>query len=455
MSSLQTANDEPVTDPRSLVAFLESGCKPGDQWRIGTEHEKFCYRLEDLRPLPFSGERSIRAILDGMTRFGWVPIVEAGNLIALADNKRGWITLEPAGQLELSGAPLVHLHQTCGELDRHLQQVKAVGSDLQVGFLGVGYNPKWSLAEMHWMPKGRYEIMRRYMPKKGRLGLEMMQATCTVQVNLDFDNEATMVRMFRIGLALQPIATALFANSPFKNGRPTGYLSYRSHVWTDTDPDRCGPLPLVFEPGFGFERYTDYALDVPMYFVHRGDRYIDVAGRSFREFLAGRLPELPGELPTLSDWADHLTTIFTEVRLKRFLEMRGADGGPWNRLCALPAFWVGLLYDDRARDAAWELISDWKAEERAALHGDVPRLALKAMFRDGTVADLALQVLEIARDGLDRRGFSDGLGHTEAMFLNPLFDIAERGRCPAEDFLAAYQGRWRGSVDPLFHEYAY
>ncbi len=455
MSSIQEQSHEPVTDKRRLVEHLEAGCKPESAWRIGTEHEKFAYTLEDGRPLPYDGDRSIRAILEGLTRFGWEPVREDGNIIALKDAEGCQVTLEPAGQVELSGAPLEHLHQTCREVHRHLDQVKAVGAELDVGFLGLGYQPKWPLAAMPWMPKARYRIMRAYMPTRGRLGLAMMQATCTVQVNLDFDSEAAMVRMFRIGLALQPIATALFANSPFKEGRPTGFLSYRAQVWTDTDPDRCGDLPFVFDAGFGFERYVDWALDVPLYFAYRDGRYIDVAGRSFRDLLAGRLPGLEGEVATIGDWENHLTTLFPDVRMKQFLEMRGADGGPWNRLCALPALWTGLLYDRTARDAAWDLVKDWTEEERTALRRDVPRLALKAAFRNRTVADIAREVLAIARAGLDRRAIQDGLGETEARFLDPLFEIAESGRTPAEDLLAAYHGRWQGSVDPVFQEYAY
>ncbi|TVR95422.1 MAG: glutamate--cysteine ligase [Rhodospirillales bacterium] len=456
MSGAAEATSEPITDRRQLVQHLEAGCKPKVAWRIGTEHEKFAYRLDNLRPLPYDGDPGIRTILDQLAAaFGWQPVLEDGLPLALKDDGGCSITLEPAGQVELSGAPLADIHQTCGEVSRHLNQVKSIGAAFGIGFLGVGYQPKWPLAEMPWMPKGRYAIMRRYMPTRGRLGLEMMQATCTVQVNLDFDSEATMVEMYRIGLALQPVATALFANSPFKEGRPTGYLSYRAHVWTDVDPDRTGVPGFVFEDGFGFERYVEYALDVPMYFVYRHGRYVDVAGQSFREFLAGRLPGLPGEYPTLADWDNHLTTLFPEVRLKRFLEMRGADGGPWARLCALPALWAGLLYDDEARRAAGDLIADWTREERRALARDVPRLALSAEFRGGTVADLALTVLEIARDGLERRGVNDGLGQTEAKYLIPMFRIAESRFTPAEDLLAAYNRRWRGSVDPLFREYAY
>lgn len=455
MADENSTSGEPITDKRRLVQYLEAGCKPKEAWRIGTEHEKLAYRLENCTPLPYDGPRSIRTILEGLTRFGWRPILEGGNPIALVDEGGCSVTLEPGGQFELSGAPLHSIHQTCSEIDKHLEQVKTIAADLSIGFLGVGYQPKWPISEIPWMPKGRYEIMHRYMPTRGTLGLDMMLATCTVQVNLDFDSEATMVQMFRIGLALQPIATALFANSPFKQGKPTGYLSYRSHIWTDTDPDRCGIPPFVFEDGFGFERYVDYMLDVPMYFVYRKGRYIDVAGQSFKDFLAGRLRGFPDEYPTIADWIDHLTTAFPEVRLKQFLEMRGADGGPWNRLCALPAFWVGLLYDTAARDAAWNLIKDWTLEELEVMRSDVARLALKAPFRKGTVRDLALLALDISRGGLCRRGIEDGVGLDETKFLNPLFRIAESNFTPAEDLLAAYGGRWNGSVDPVFREYAY
>jgi glutamate--cysteine ligase len=445
----------PATDRRVLIDYLAAGCKPESAWRIGTEHEKLVYRLSDYRPLPYDGQQSIRAILDRLAERGWQPILEGNIPIALDDGHGGSITLEPGGQFELSGAPLTSIHETCNEIGRHLNEVKQVAAELDLGFLGLGYQPKWRREELPWMPKGRYAIMRRYMPTRGRLGLDMMQATCTVQVNLDFDSEATMVEMFRIGLALQPIATALFANSPFKESRPSGWLSYRSHIWSDTDPDRCGMLPFVFAPDFGFERYVDYVLDVPMYFVYRHGRYIDVAGQSFRDFMVGRLPGFPGEVPTLADWADHLTTVFTEVRLKRFLEMRGADGGPWNRLCALPAFWVGLLYDREARRAAYDLIADWTETERAQLREDVPRLALKAPFRSGTVRDVALQVLCLSHQGLARRARLDDVGRDETVFLKPLFQVAEANFTLAEELLAAFHGRWQGEIDPLFREYAY
>jgi glutamate--cysteine ligase len=454
MSAPATADSEPVSTKEVLIAYLEEGCKPKSDWRIGTEHEKFAFDLKTLRPLQYEGETSIRAMLEGLTRFGWAPVTEEGRPIALAKG-RASITLEPGGQFELSGAPLENLHQTCLEVHEHLDQVKEVAAEIGAGFLGLGFQPKWARDDIPVMPKGRYGIMRAYMPTKGRLGLDMMLRTCTIQVNLDFQSEADMVRKFRLGLALQPIVTALFANSPFSDGKPNGYLSYRSFVWTDTDPDRCGILPFVFEDGFGFERYVDYMLDVPMYFVYRDGRYIDAAGQSFRDFLAGNLPALPGERPRMSDWEDHLTTVFPEVRLKRFLEMRGADGGPWRRICALPAFWVGILYDGAAREAAWDLVKDWTAEDHAQLRDEVPRSGLATAFRGGTLATLAAEVVAIARAGLAARNRTDGGRVTEAGFLGPLEAILERGTTPAEMKLELYHGRWQESVDPVFHDYAY
>jgi len=454
MSAPPSARGAPVTDRRQLVEYLESGCKPADAWRIGTEHEKFAYRLSDLRRLPYGGPDGIGAVLTAMTRFGWEPVREGDDVIALT---RGGcnVTLEPGGQFELSGAPLETLHQTCDEVHEHLEQVKAVGKELGTGMIGLGFDPKWARDDVPWMPKGRYAIMRAYMPKRGALGLDMMLRTCTVQVNLDFADEADMAAKFRVSLALQPIATALFAASPFTEGRPNGFRSFRSHVWTDTDPDRCGDLPFVFEDGFGFERYADWMLDVPMYFVYRDGRYIDASGQSFRDFLDGRLPALPGETPLMTDWTDHLTTAFPEVRLKRYLEMRGADGGPWRRLCALPAFWVGLLYDRTALAAAWDLVKGWTEEERAALRRDVPRHGLATPFRKGTVREIAGEALSIARSGLKRRARRDPWGDDESHFLDTLFQIAETGESLADELLARHRTEWEGSVDPVFQEYAY
>jgi len=454
MSAPPKSRGEPVTDKRQLVDYLAAGSKPPAQWRIGTEHEKFAFTLADQRRLPYEGKAGIRAMLEGMTRFGWTPVLENGNPIALSMGACS-ITLEPGGQFELSGAPLATVHQTCDEVHTHLAQVMEVAAEIGVGMLGVGFDPKWRREDVTWMPKGRYKIMREYMPKKGKLGLDMMLRTCTVQVNLDFADEADMVKKMRVGLALQPVATALFADSPFTEGKPNGFLSYRSHIWTDTDPDRCGMLPFVFEDGFGFERYVDWMLDVPMYFVYRDGRYVDASGQSFRDFIKGKLPARPGEIPGMGDWIDHLTTAFPEVRLKRFIEMRGADSGPWQRLCALPALWVGLLYDQQALDAAWDLCKGWTMAEREQLRADVPRAALQTPFRGRKVQDLAKDVLAISRAGLQRRSVRDKRGRDESRFLDILDEIAAKGRCPAEDKLALYAGRWQGRVEPVFAEFAY
>ena len=459
MSGPSNANDTPITDHRQLVEVLASGEKPNEAWRIGTEHEKFGFRLDDLRPPTFDGERGIEALLKGLTRFGWTPYEESvdgqpARVIALTRDMAS-VTLEPAGQLELSGAPVETIHDTCKEVGSHLREVRAVADELQLGFLGMGFQPKWRRDEMPWMPKGRYRIMRAYMPKVGNLGLDMMTRTCTVQVNLDYASEADMVKKFRVSLALQPIATALFADSPFTEGKPNGQLSYRSHIWTDTDRDRTGMLDFVFEDGFGYERYVDYLLDVPMYFSYRNGEYIDCSGKSFRDFMAGKLSVLPGALPTLTDWSDHMTTAFPEVRMKKFLEMRGADGGPWNRLCALPAFWVGLLYDDAALDAAWDLVKDFSMAERNALRDGVPTHALKTPFRNGTLRDIAIEALKIAHAGLRRRAKADSCGTDESGFLEPLLDIADANETPAERKLALFHGEWNGSVDPVFREFAY
>ena len=454
MSSPSHVADTPITDRDQLVQSIAAGEKPKAQWRIGTEHEKFGFRLDDLRPPTFEGVRGINALLDGLTRFGWEPVQEDGNTIALLRDGAS-VTLEPAGQLELSGAALETLHQTCVETGTHLGEVAQVAGELQLGFLGMGFQPKWTRADMPWMPKGRYQIMKSYMPKVGQLGLDMMTRTCTVQVNLDFSSEADMVKKFRVSLALQPIATALFADSPFTESKPNGYLSYRSHIWTDTDPDRTGMLDFVFEDGFGYERYVDYLLDVPMYFSYRKGEYIDLSGQSFRKFMQGGLGALPGATPTLTDWSDHMTTAFPEVRMKKFLEMRGADGGPWGRLCALPAFWVGLLYDQVSLDAAWDLVKDFSMEERNALRDGVPKLALKVPFRGGTLRDIAAQALKISAAGLQRRAIHNSKGADESGFLDPLVEFTEANQTPAERKLALFHGEWNGDIDRVFREFAY
>ena len=456
---VEDSQSRPIESRDQLVAEFESGCKPAESWRIGTEHEKFGFHTADLTPLAYEGEKGVLALLQEMAdRYGYERVMEGDNIIALKQPDcplGGSITLEPGGQFELSGAPLETVHQTCNEVDRHLQQVREIGDEWDIAFLGLGFSPKWTLAETPRVPKLRYEVMRSYMPRMGDHGLDMMHRTCTIQVNLDFSDEADMVKKLRVSLALQPIATALFADSPFKEGKPNGFLSYRSEMWRDTDPDRTGMLPWVFEDGMGFERYVDYALDVPMYFVYRDGSYIDVAGASFRDFLEGKLDALPGEKPDTADWTDHVSTLFPEVRMKQFLEMRGVDGGPWRRICALPAFWVGLLYDADALDAAWNLVKDWSAEERQSLRDDVPRLALKAPFRDRMAGDIAREVVAIALSGLKKRARLDAMGQDETLYLQAIEDIAASGRSPAEALLDQYEGPWGGDIDKLFAEHAF
>ncbi len=447
----------PIESRDELVAWLEKGLKPESAYRIGTEHEKFVFHKADLSPVAYPGPQGIGAILNGLNgMLGWEPIIEAGNIIGMYDvTGGGAISLEPGGQFELSGAPVETLHQTCSETNSHLAQVKEVAEPLGIGFLGMGFTPKWTRAEIPVMPKGRYKIMSAYMPKVGTLGLDMMFRTSTVQVNLDFSTEADMVEKLRVSLALQPVATALFAASPFTEGKPNGFQSFRSEIWRDTDNARAGMLPWAFEPGMGFERWVDYALDVPMYFVKRGDTYHDVAGGSFRDLLAGKLAEMPGEYATISDWANHLTTNFPEVRLKRYLEMRGADAGPSRMLCALPAFWTGLLYDSGTLGEAASLVADWTEAERQRLRDTVPRLGLKTPFRGGTVQDLAKTTVALARQGLARRKRLDSQGRDETRFLDSIAEIAETGRSQADLMLEAYHGPWQGSVDPAFKAYAY
>ena len=451
MSIPQSAGG-PIESRDDLVRHLSRGCKPADAWRIGTEHEKFVYDLKSRKPVAYEGRPGIRPLLEGMARFGWQPVREGENIIGLTKDGAS-LSLEPGGQFELSGAPLKSVHETCAEVDTHLRETREVANEIGAGVLGFGFAPDWTLAETPMMPKGRYKIMRDYMPKVGGYGLDMMFRTCTVQVNLDFASEADMVKKFRVGLALQPVTTALFANSPFREGRPSGFLSYRAQVWSDVDNARAGMLPWVFEDGMGFERYVDYALDVPMYFVYRDGQYIDVAGKSFRDFLARKIPEIAHIEPAMSDWADHLTTIFPEVRLKSFLEMRGTDGGQWRRICGMPALWVGLLYDAVALDAAWDMVKDWTAAERQAMRDAVPRQGFKAPFRDTNVHELARRMLEIATMGLKRRAALDGGGMSEDGFLNSSRELVSRGHTRAEEMLKNYHGVWGRDLAPLFTEY--
>ena len=453
--------ESPIIEGKDqLVEWIAHGCVPQDKWRIGTEHEKFLFRQRDLTRPGYEGEDGIGALLGHLAEErGWKPIMEGETLIGLKDGDGGSISLEPGGQFELSGAPLGNLHETCAETGRHLNHMQAAASRFDLGMLGLGFDPLWKREDTPWMPKGRYKIMRAYMPKVGGKGLDMMQRTCTIQVNLDYASEADMARKFRVSLALQPVATALFANSPFREGKPTGLLSTRAEAWTDTDPDRSGVPACVFDDGFGFERWVDYILDVPMYFLHRDDGYVDVAGQSFRDFMAGKLPGHEGELPTMADWEDHITTAFPEVRLKTFIEMRGADGGPWNMICALPALWVGLLYDDDALAAAEELVNGEGGLTDARTVADarmaVARDGLKGKIAGRPALELARRMIDIASGGLSRRGRLDSSGSDETGYLGIIRQIAESGETRAETLLRHYQEDWGGKIEPLYREFQF
>ena len=455
--SIPQSGGGPIERREQLAEYLASGCKPRSEWRIGTEHEKFGYCKDTLNPLPYEGTRSVKAVLEALRdQFGWDEVLEGGNIIGLQKDGAN-VSLEPGGQLELSGAPLENIHQTCDEVNQHLEEVKAVADHIGVGFIGLGAAPHWSHEEMPVMPKGRYRLMTDYMDRVGTHGKQMMYRTCTVQVNLDFGSEADMVKKMRTALALQPVATALFANSPFFEGKLNGHKSWRSRIWRDLDADRTGTLPFVFEDGFGFERWVDYALDVPMYFVYRDGEYVDALGQSFRDFMDGRLPALPGEVPTLSDWADHLTTIFPEARVKKFIEMRGADGGPWRRLCALPALWVGLMYDQGALDAAWDLAKNWSAETREEMRIAASVDGLDAVVGDINMKELAVEVVRLSEEGLRARASAGagGLLPDETHFLNALKDSLSSGETPADELIRQFENEWNGDVRPVFGAYSY
>ncbi|WP_028030001.1 glutamate--cysteine ligase [Gemmobacter nectariphilus] len=442
--SIPQSGGGPIEHPGQLAEYLASGCKPADQWRIGTEHEKFGWLTDSRKPLPYEGSASVRAILEGLRdRFGWTEVREGEALIGLTRNGAN-VSLEPGGQLELSGAPLVDIHETRAELDMHLAEVAAIADPLGVRFMGIGAAPEWHHEDMPVMPKGRYRLMTDYMGRVGTHGTQMMYRTCTVQVNLDFASEADMVKKLRVALALQPVATALFASSPFFDGQPNGHRSWRSRIWRGLDDARTGMLPFVFEDGFGFERYADWVLDVPMYFVYRDGRYVDARGQSFRDFLAGKLPALPGEIPTLSDWADHLTTVFPEARIKKYIEMRGADAGSRAHLTALPAFWTGLMYDAGALDAAWDLVKGWSAETRQDLRVAASVSALQGEAGGLRLRDLAREALKLSRAGLAARGKDEG------RFLEVLDLHAATGRTQADDLLSAWEGAWSRDFAPLY-----
>jgi len=446
-------DDRPLSF-EDVLDWFRAGEKPKDQWRVGAEHEKFVFRLDDHGPVPYEGPAGIKALLEGLKRFGWQGVYEGDVIIGLERGKAN-VSLEPGGQFELSGAPLETMHDICEETGGHLNEVKAVADELGLGFLGLGFTPVWRRDEVPIMPKGRYKIMREYMPKVGSLGLDMMFRTCTVQANLDFGSEADMIMKFRVALALQPIGTALFANSPFVEGKPSGFLSKRANIWTDTDADRTGMLDFVFKDGFGYETYANYLLDVPMYFAKRDGNYVDLSGKSFRRFMAGDLPEMAGDRATIKDFADHSTTAFPEVRLKQYLEMRGSDSGPWSRLCALPALWTGIYYDSQALAAAWDLCKDWPLEDHERLRADVATQGLKAKIGGRTAQDVAKDMVAIARSGLKNRNRLNGGMVDETGYLTELEEIADSGITPAERLLELYHGPWKGDVRPVFEAFAY
>ncbi len=455
--SIPQSGGGPIEHHDQLAQYLADGCKPKEDWRIGTEHEKFGYCVDTLNPLPYEGSRSIEAVLGALRdRHAWGELREGGKLIGLKKDGAN-ISLEPGGALELSGAPLETIHETCDEVNQHLREVMDIAKEIGVSFIGLGAAPHWMHEDMPLMPKGRYKLMDAYMGKVGTMGRVMMRRTCTVQVNLDFASEADMVQKMRVAIALQPVAAALFANSPFFEGKVNGHKSWRSRVWRDLDADRTGMIPFIFEEGFGFERWVQYALDVPMYFVYRDGKYIDALGMSFRDFLKGKLPALPGEIPTLSDWADHLTTAFPEARAKQYIEMRGADGGPWRRLCALPAFWVGLMYDQTALDAAWDLVKDWTAEQRDALRVAASVDGLQAKVDGIDMHETAREVVAISHAGLEARARpgAGGLIPDETHFLNALHESIETGKVPADELLDRYHGDWDGDLKQVFAEYSY
>jgi glutamate--cysteine ligase len=447
-----------IQSKEDLIKPFQNGEKKPSDFKIGTEHEKFVFHIDTLKPVPFLGESGIENLLLALKKYGWESILEDGNTIGLSRDKSlggGTITLEPAGQLELSGAPLTNIHETFNELDEHRSQISKEGSNLGLGFLGAGLTPDWSFDEMPIMPKSRYQIMKNYMPKKGNLGLDMMFRSTTIQVNLDYSSESDMIKKFKVSLALQPIATALFANSPFLDGNLTGYNSFRSHIWTDTDPDRTGMLPFVFDGEMSYEKYVDYALKVPMYFIYRDGNYLDVSGSSFEDFLNGDLDELPNEKPNIIDWENHLTTIFPEVRLKSFLEMRGADGGSFESVCALSSFWVGLLYDSESLDSSFNLIKDFNIKQLQELRIEVAKNGLHSIIEGIEIQEIAKKVLKLSREGLRNRNILNENGDSEEIFLDPLQKILSSGKSSSDDLIKKFSNNWNKNLVNMYKEYTF
>ncbi len=443
-------NDEKTINSKTqLIEYFESQCKLKSDFKIGTEHEKFLFYENSLMPLSYNGDIGISRILNKLSeKYDMIKILEDRNTIGLIDKNGGSISLEPGGQLELSGAPLKNIHQTCNETGQHLKQMHDIFNDIgaKIKMLGIGFHPFWKREDIFWMPKGRYKIMKKYMPKRGDLGIDMMLRSCTVQVNLDFENEKDMVRKFKISLALQPVATALFANSPFKEEKNTGFKSFRSHLWTDTDPDRCGIPECVFEENFGFERWVDYILDVPMYFLKRDGKYLDFTGKSFKKLLLQKDTDFKNINPSIKDFEDHLSTAFPEVRLKGYLEMRGADAGLWDNICALPAFWVGILYDNQSIQMAEDLIKNFKLDEIKLARLDVAKKGLNANYGKQEIIDVAKNAVNISYEGLKRRNINDSLGENETKYLLPLIMAVEKKKAPADLLVEKFENDWKKDI---------
>ena len=442
--SIPQSGGGPIEDFAQLAELLASGSKPKSEWRIGTEHEKFGWLTDRRLPLPYAGPRSISALFAGLeTRFGWTPIAEGDNIIGMTRDGAN-ISLEPGGQFELSGAALSDMHQVAAELQTHLTEVHQLADPMGVKFMGIGAAPEWSAAQMPVMPKGRYRLMTDYMGRVGTHGTQMMYRTCTVQVNLDYASEADMVKKLRVALALQPVATALFASSPFFDGKLNGHKSWRSRIWRGLDNSRTGMLPFAFDGDFGFQAYVDWVLDVPMYFVYRDGHYINALGQSFRDFLKGELPALPGEKPTLSDWADHMTTVFPEARVKKYIEMRGADCGDQAHINALPAFWVGLMYDQTALDAAWDLVKNLDTAAREGLRVAASVDGLQAQAEGVKLLDLARAAVGLSHAGLAARGLG------EERYLAPLVQSLVLEQTQADRWLRLYRTDWAGDLGRIY-----
>lgn len=438
-----------------LIDFIKSGEKNPANFKIGTEHEKFVFNLSNNRPVKYDGEKGIKDLLTSLEEFGWKTIKEGNNIIALSRSGAlggGSITLEPAGQFELSGAMLETVHETIKEIIDHKSQISLVGKKLDLGFLSLGFAPNWKREEMPVMPKERYQVMKRYMPTKGNHGLDMMFRSCTSQVNLDYSSEEDMIKKFRISLLAQPIVTALFANSPFKDGKLNNYKSYRSEVWKDTDPDRTGILPFVFKDNMGYESYVNYALEVPMYFIYRDGNYIDLAGSSFKDFIEGKLDKVSNYSATIEDWELHLTTIFPEVRLKTYLEMRGADAGGIAQICSLSAFWTGLLYNNDSLNKAGELFNDIDVAELAKVRNLVPKEGLNCAVGKYNVYNLASELIELSLQGLKSRNKLDIEGNDETKYLNPIIRIMKDKENSADKLIRKYNSEWNKDIMKIYEE---